>query len=145
MAEPRAIVPEKGIRPGLNGTGADLAKYVAVQVDPAGQDDPPNIVLPGAGEKIYGVVVASQVRAGVTPDVGIPDGQIGDVQVEGRVPMLVGAGGVTIGDDLAVTAAGAVVTAATGNVVIGKALTTAAAAEFAEVELVGAAQSFIAP
>lgn len=146
MAEPRAIVPEKGIRPGRNSTGADLAKHVAVALDPAGGDDPPDIELPqGAGVKIYGVVVSSTVRANVSPDVGIPNGQIGDVQVEGRVPCLVGAGGVTIGDDLAVTVAGAVVTAAAGNIVVGKALTTAAAGEFTEMELVGAAQSIVTP
>ncbi len=145
MPEPRAIVPEKGIRPGLNGTGGAIAKHVAVTIDPAGGDDPPNIILPDAGGKIYGVVVSSTVRVDVSPDGGIPDTQIGDIQVEGVVPVLVGAGGVTIDDDLQVTTAGAVITAATGDIVIGKALATVAAAGFVEVQLAGATQSFITP
>lgn len=145
MAEPRAIVPEKGIRPGLNSTGSPLAKFVAVAMTAAGTDDPTEIELPSAGGKIYGVVVSSQVRVDVTPDVGIPDGQIGDIQVEGRVPMLVGAGGVTAGADVAVTVAGAAVVATTGDIVVGKAMQAAAAADYVEVELVGAVQSVIVP
>ena len=147
MAEPRAIVPEKGTRPGKNSTGNDIAKHVFVALDPADTvQDPPLVELPqSAGVKAYGVVVSSTVRLGVTPDVGIPDGQIGDIQVEGRVPVLVGAGGVTIGDNLAVTTAGAVVLAVTGDVVVAKALTSAGAGEETEAELVGAAQSFIVP
>lgn len=145
MAEPRAIVPEKGIRPGYNGTGSDLAKYVAVAVTAAGQDDPTEIELPAAGGKIYGVVVSSKVRVDVTPDVGIPNGEVGDIQVEGRVPMLVGTGGVAVGNAVAVDAAGAAVVAASGNIVIGEAVTAAADTEFAEIELVGAAQSRIVP
>lgn len=144
--QPRAIVPDKAGRPVKNSTGSDIAKYVAVQLDPTDTtNDPPEVVLPGAGEKIYGVVTSASTRVGVSPDVGIEDGNIGDVQTEGRTPMLVGTGGLTLGDDVAVDAAGAAVAAATGDIVIGKALTTMAAAGFAEVELAGAAQSVITP
>lgn len=145
MAEPRAIVPEKGVRPVLNGTGSDFAKLIAVTIDSTGGDDPPNAILPSAGEKIYGVLISSSVRVDVTPDIGLADGRIGDVQVEGRVPCLVGTGGVTIDDDLAVDAAGAVVAAASGNVVVGKCMVTAVATDFTEVELSGASQSVILP
>jgi len=139
MAEPRAIVPDKGIRPGLNSTGSDIAKCVAVAMAAGGTEDPTEIELPAAGGKIYGIVKSGTLTT------GIPNGQIGDIQVEGRAPCLVGSGGVTNGDDLAVTTAGAVVVATTGDIVIGKAMITAAAAAYTEVELVGAAQSFITP
>lgn len=146
MAEPRAIVPNKGLRPGKNSTGSDIAKHVFVDIDPAGGDDPHDIELPqAAGGTAYGVVVSSKVREGVSPDVGIPNGEIGDIQVEGFVPCLVGAGGVTQGDALQVTTAGAVITAATGDIVVGIARITAAAGEFTEVELAGPAQSRIIP
>lgn len=135
MAEPRAIVPEKGIRPGLNSTGSAIAKHVFVALGADG--DPPTVVLPTAGLQAYGVVVASQVRVDVAVDVGIPDGQIGDIQVEGRVPCLVGAGGVAVGNLLQVTATGAVIVAAAADFVVGKALTDAADTEFVEVELAG--------
>lgn len=143
MAEPRAIVPDKGIRPGLNSTGSDIAKCVAVAMAAGGTEDPTEIELPGAGAKIYGIVKSGSVVVGGA-DPGIVDGQIGDIQVEGRAPCLVGTGGVTNGDQLAVDAAGAVVLAATGDIVIGKCMITAADTEYTEVELVGAAQSIIA-
>lgn len=143
MAEPRAIVPEKGIRPGLNSTGSDIAENVAVAMAAGGTEDPTEIELPGAGAKIYGIVKSgSVVQGGANP--GIVDGEIGDIQVEGRAVCLVGAGGVTNGDQVAVTATGAVVLAATGNIVVGKAMITAADTEYTEVELVGAAQSIVA-
>lgn len=144
MPEPRAIVPEKGCRPGLNSTGSDIAQNVAVAMAAGGSEDPTEIELPAAGGKIYGIVKSGSVVLGGA-DPGIKDGEIGDIQVEGRAPCLVGAGGVTNGDDLQVTVAGAVIVAATGDIVIGKAMITAADGDFTEVELVGAAQSFITP
>lgn len=134
MAEPRAIVPEKGIRPGLNSTGSDIAKHVCVELGVAG--DPPTIALASAGAAIYGVVVSSQVRAGVTPDVGIPDTEIGDIQVEGRVPILA-AGAIPVGSLVMATATGAVIVATSTNTPIGTALTTGVNTELLEVELAG--------
>lgn len=134
MPEPRAIVPEKGIRPGQNSTGTAIAKHVCVVLAAAG--DPPTIALATAGASIYGVVVASQVRVDVTPDVGIPDGQIGDIQVEGLVPVLA-AGAIPIGSLVMATATGAVIVATATNTPIGKALTVGVDTEFLEVELAG--------
>lgn len=134
MAEPRAIVPEKGIRPGLNSTGSDIAKHVCVEL--AADGDPPTIALSTAGGPIYGVVVASQVRVNVTPDVGIPDTEIGDIQVEGRVPILA-AGAIPVGSLVMATATGAVIVATATNTPVGTALTTGVDTEFLEVELAG--------
>ena len=136
MAEPRAIVPEKGIRPGKNSTGSAIAKHVCVEL--VADLDPPTIALASAGATIYGVVVSSTVRVDVSPDVGIPNGQIGDIQVEGRVPIL-SAGAIPIGSSVMATATGAVIVATATNNVIGKALTVGVDTEFLEVELAGPA------
>ncbi len=136
MAEPRSIVPEKGIRPGLNSTGSALAKNVFVAL--AADGDPPTIELATAGGPVYGVVVASQVRVNVTPDVGIPDGEIGDIQVEGRAVVLA-AGAIPVGSLVMATATGAVIVATSTNTPIGKAVTTGVDTEFLEVELAGPA------
>jgi hypothetical protein len=135
MPEPRAIVYDKGIRPGLNSTGADIAKSVFVQLVAAGTEDPNQVQLPsGAGVAIYGVTMGI-----------IKNGQIGDIQVEGRAKLLAGAGGLAVGGKVATTTAGAGVTAATTNIVVAKCVAAAAAASIAEVELVAAAQSQVLP
>ena len=134
MAEPRAIVPEKGIRPGLNSTGSDIAKHVCVEL--AADGDPPTIALSSAGASIYGVVVASQVRVNVSPDVGIPDTEIGDIQVEG-VAVVLAAGAIPVGSLVMVTAAGAVIVATATNTPVGKAVSTGVDTELLEVELAG--------
>lgn len=134
MPEPRAIVPDKGIRPGLNSTGSTIAKHVCVVLAAAG--DPPTVALASAGAGIYGVVISSSVRANVTPDAGIMDGQIGDIQVEGRVPVLA-AGAIPVGSRVMATATGAVIVATATNTPIGTALTTGVDTEFLEVELAG--------
>ncbi len=136
MAEPRAIVPEKGIRPGLNSTGSDIAKHVLVQMAAAGTEDPTEIELSDAGGPVFGVVVSSQVRVDVTPDVGIPNGQIGDIQVEGRAVILA-AGAIPSGSLVMATATGAVIVATATNTPIGKAVTVGVDTEFLEVELAG--------
>lgn len=134
MPEPRAIVNDKGIRPGRNSTGSDIAKAVAVQLVAAGTEDPNQIQLPsGAGVDVYGVTMGI-----------IKNGQIGDLQTEGRVRLLAGAGGLAVGQRVAVTVAGAGVLAVTGNVVIGKCVAAAAAGVVGEVEL-QSPQSLIAP
>ena len=138
MAEPRAIVPIKGIRPGLNSSGNDLATNVFVQLVPGVGEDPPEIRLPaGAGEPAYGVVFSSTVRVDVSPDVGIPDGQIGDIQVDGRAIVLA-SGGIPVGSIVEVTTTGAVIIAFTsGGTPVGKALTAGVDGELFEIELIG--------
>jgi hypothetical protein len=123
--QPTSIVPDKGGRPGKNSSGADIAQFRAVQIVPAGTEDPTQIRLPSAaGASIYGVTMNA-----------IKDGQIGDVQIEGKVPVLAGAGGIAVGADLAVTTAGAFVTAVTGNIVVAKCVKAAAAGAYGEAEL----------
>jgi hypothetical protein len=67
---------------------------------------------------------------GVLQDKPNAQGQIGEVGILGISKALVGTGGVTAGDLLAVDAAGKVVTAATGNKIVGKALATGAASTY---------------
>lgn len=136
MPEPRRIVPDRGIRPGKNSTGADIAKNVAVQLTPAAASDPNLIRLPNAaGERIFGVTMSV-----------IKNGQIGDVQCEGRCVLLAGAGGLAVDQKVAVTVAGAGVNAATAtHQIIGTCVAAAAAGEYAEVELLGATQGGVVP
>ena len=143
MPQQRAIVPDKGLRPIQNNTGTAIGKGLFVQIDPAGSDDPNDVVLPGAGEEVYGVNITSSVRLGVSPDAGLPDLEIGTAQVEGRAVVIAGAL-VAIGANIQSNGVGRGITATTGDIVVGKAITGAAADgdEF-ECELVGAAQSFI--
>lgn len=135
MPEPRAIVPDKSIRPGRNTSGADIAKGVFVQLVAAGTEDPNQVQLPtGAGGKVYGVTMN-----------GIKNGSIGDIQIEGRAKLLAGAGGLAVGQDVATTTAGAGVAAATGNIVAAQCVVSAAAGVVAEVELAGPGASRIVP
>lgn len=143
MPEPRAIVSDKAVRPVQNNTGSELVTNSFVTIDPAGLDDPPDAILPALGGKVYGVVITSKVRVDTTPNPGIEDGEIGDVQVEDRVQVLSSAA-IALDANIATTAAGLAVTAVATNLVVGKALTAATgASELIEVELTGAAQSFV--
>ncbi len=127
MPQPRVIAPDKGFRPGLNESGADIAKSVFVSIDAAGSV-PDSVILPTAGGEALGVT--AQVLANTTPN------SRGDVQIQGRAVVLVGAGGVTAGAEVSADVAGAAVLAGTsGWRILGKAITTAAATEFAEIEL----------
>jgi hypothetical protein len=121
------IVPDKGIRAAKNSTGADIATAVLVSIVAAGTEDPTQIRLPtAAGVKIFGCVMAAQ---------GIKDGQIGDIQVEGRTRVLAGAGGIAVGQEVSATTAGAAVAATTGHVIAGVCVKAAAAGAYGEVEL----------
>jgi len=135
MPQTSVIVPDKGIRAVRNSTGADLAAGVFVQLVPAGTEDPYQVRLPSAG---------GGKTLGVTMNI-IKNGQIGDVQVEGRTRVLAGAGGIAAGADVASTTAGAAVTAATGNYVGGVCVRAAAAGDLGEVELPTATSGRIAP
>ena len=137
----RAIVPEKAQRPVINNTGADFATAVFLQLVGAADtlNDPPQVQLPGAGETAYGVLTTSRVRAGVTPDVGLVIGEIGDVQIEGRVQVRAGAT-VALGASVASMVTGLAITAGSGDFVLGKALEEATIGELLEVELSGPSQ-----
>jgi hypothetical protein len=86
------------------------------------------------------VVVNSSGQLAAPPAGGDADGILqdkpnaqgiqGQLAILGVSKALVGTGGVTAGDLLAVDAAGKVVTAATGNKIVGKALATGAASTY---------------
>jgi len=124
MPETSVIVPDKGIRAVKNLSGADIARAVFVSLVAAGQEDPYQVALPAAGAKILGCTMN-----------GIKNGQIGDVQVEGRTRVLAGAGGIAAGQEVAATTAGAAVAAVAGNVIAGVCVRAAAAGQIGEVEL----------
>jgi len=79
MAKPTRIVPDKGVISCYNGTGTDLAANVMVMTSSGGAR---YVKLPS------GTTVALY---GATMDGGIPNGEWGDVQVDGVA--LVKAGG----------------------------------------------------
>jgi len=131
------IVPDKGIRPGKNSSGADIATAVFVSIVAAGTEDPTQVRLPAsAGVKIFGCVMAAG---------GLKDGQNGDIQVEGRTRVLAGAGGIAVGQDVATTIAGAAVLAVSGNVVAGVCVKAATAGAYGEVELSTAVAGRVVP
>lgn len=123
------IVPEKGVRPGKNGTGADIGAARFVALVAAGNEDPAAIRLPvSGGVKVYGCTMNA-----------IKDGQIGDIQCEGRTRVVAGSGGLAVGSEVSATTAGAGIVATVGHVVIGVCVKAAASGEIAEVELATAA------
>jgi hypothetical protein len=143
MPETRSIVPDKGIRAGKNSSGAEIARNVFVRVVPGGTTDPTQISLPALGGPVYGVNVAGGVST--SGEFGLPNGHIGDVQSEGRARVKASAA-VAVGANISTTAAGLAKTAAVGEIVVGRSVTAAAALnDLLEVELAGAAQSFIQP
>lgn len=122
MAEPTAIVPDKGIRPGFNETGSQLAKRIFVAA--AAGSAPDSVALPGAGAACKGVTMEV-----------IPDVNRGDVQVEG-IAIVTAAEAITRSAQVACDAAGLAVVAATGDIIVGIARSASGgAAEDIEVEL----------
>lgn len=143
MPEPRSIVPEKGLRPGKNTTVAAIPTHSVVALVADGDEDPHEIELPAAGGPIYGV----SLQHGVTEagETGLGVGHIGDIQVEGRAICIAGEL-LTVGMELAATVEGKLSEATTGDIVVARCMSAAAAEDdLFEAELVGAAQSYIAP
>jgi len=133
MGEPTAIVPDKEIRAGYNGTGVALAKNVFVALTAAATVKN-EVELPAAGGDVFGVTM-----------VAIADTERGDVQIGGRA--IVTAGGViAVGANVQAAVDGHAEAAALGDVVVGKYVGTAAAADgdLIEVELAGI-QSYVSP
>lgn len=127
MPQPRAIVPESGIRPGRNDDASPIGKYRLVTYDAAGGTDHVELATN-----------ATALAGGVTME-AIPAGRAGNVQREGKSPVVAGAGGIAIGDRVTADAAGgAVATVTSGNVVHGVCVAAAAATEIGEIELSGA-------
>jgi hypothetical protein len=123
--EPRAIVPEWGIRRGTNGSGVAIPAYT--------------IVVLTAAETIAAASVATQNLVGVTMH-AIAAGATGDIQVAGKAKVIAGAALTTPGTKLTTDATGRAVAAtiAAGTVVgvIGtQSSVTTAADQTVEVEL----------
>lgn len=132
MAEPTAIVPDKGIRPGLNETGSAIGKELFVKT--VAGSNPDSVEVAGAGEQVKGVSV-EQIEA---------NGDRGDVQVEGMARVTSGAA-VARGANVAADAAGKAVTAGTGDIVAGVARSAAAGAdEIISIEMTAPA-GFVSP
>ena len=123
MPQPRAIVPDNGgVRPGLNSTGSDLAKYRIVKKSSVAVDA---VAYATDGAALpYGVTMQP-----------ITNGFAGDVQKEGRA-IVEASGPITIGQKVtgATGGKGAVATAA--QFYLGEAASAAAAdGELLEVDL----------
>lgn len=102
---------------------ADLSssQFCAVVTDTAGK-----AALPGSTGLLATGILQDKPTAG----------QVGEVLILGKSKGLVGTGGVTMGDHVtALTTTGRIVTAATGNYILGIAQDTAAAGEYTTVLL----------
>jgi len=130
MAQPTAIVPDKGIRPGYNETGTIIAKSILVK-KVAGTDDD-SVAVAGDGENVFG---ATMQAIGLLAR--------GDVQVDGQAIVTAGAA-VAAGAEVTANSAGRAITAVSGDYICGLASTAAAAdGDAIEVELVGPASGRI--
>lgn len=122
MAEPRRIVPESGVRSGKNETGSDLEEGVVVALGTSQS----LITLPASQTDIcYGVTMAA-----------IPNGEWGDVQVEGIALCQASGALATPGVELEPETDGEVSEHGGSNTKIGLLLSTAGATgDLVEVEL----------
>jgi len=127
--QPRAIVPENGVRTGRNRSGSAIATRTLVKL--AGADGVDCVeTFAAAADHLYGVAMQ-----------GIADGANGDVQIRGKALCVAGAA-VSAGDLLQGTTAGKVIlfaaSAGDTDTVVGQAITAAAAdGDVLEVELAG--------
>ena len=113
MPQPRAIVPDQGgIRPGLNSTGATIAKHRIVKkatVTTGVQAGVDSVTPAVDGDDLpYGVTMAA-----------ILDGFAGDVQIHGRA-IVEASGPITIGQKVTGAAGGKAAVAAAGDFIIGE-------------------------
>ncbi len=122
MTEPRQFQPV--YRPGYNGTGGTLAKGTIVKRATTGVHD--EIIAATAATDAYMGVLANDIL----------DGEFGDVQVGGVVVALAGSAGITRQDRVMWETVADCVACSSGNAILGVALTTAAATEYFELELV---------
>lgn len=106
-------------RPIENRTGADIGKYLCVKMVPA--EAPDSVVVTAADTDIPHAITSKVVPA-------ISNGQpgVGDGVIKGRTRVTASAA-IAAGDRIAPAAAGKVQTAASGDIVIGKALEAAGA------------------
>lgn len=122
MPEPRAIVPDKGVRGCYNETGSTLPAKRFVSLNTSGTQ-PRSVALTGDDAAAYGVTMQD-----------IPNLAWGDVQVEGTAIMTAG-GTIGIGLGVSSAASGVPKVADSGSVINGKAITAGATSTDMEVEL----------
>ena len=93
--------------------GADLSgnQFYAVKMNTTDR----TVVLAGNGEAAFGILIGTPVS-----------GAAATVVTHGRTTVEVGTGGISAGDNVAVEAGGKIVTAASGDVIIGVAVYDAA-------------------
>jgi len=121
MPEPRRIVPDGSIRPGLNLSGSSIAAN--------------RIVVQGAAiDQVAQAAAATAPYFGVTMN-AIANGAAGDIQTKGKAPIETGAA-VAKNVNVMSDASGRAILATAGNNVIGRTVTaTTALGQVAEVEL----------
>lgn len=121
MPEPRRIVPDGGVRPGLNLSGASIAANRIV-------------VMGAADDQIAQAAAATAPYYGVTME-AIADQVTGDVQVKGKATILSGAA-VAKNVNVMSDATGRAILATSTNNVIGRTVYAVTAAnQVLEVEL----------
>ncbi len=141
--DPTAIVPDKGIRPGVNENAADIDKGTLVVLAPGAGDLPNSIDPAGNGARIYGVAMEDIIGTTAATVLGLGV-QRGNIQVEGKA-LVIAAGATTRGGPIGSDANGQAVNAAAGDVVAGVGVTVGVATELMEVELAGPGGGAITP
>jgi hypothetical protein len=122
MAQPTTIVGAEDIRPGYNGTGSTIGKYLAVQ---KAATTPDAISLAAAGARIYGITMNDVLDTGR-----------GDVQIAGQAIATAGAAVIVDAALMATGTAGKLITCTGGNQVVAYARSAAGAdGDLFEVEL----------
>lgn len=124
MSELTAIVPDKGIRGCYNGTGGTIAKGTLVALTTTANHKRYQIAKCGDGARALGVAMED-----------ISNLTYGDVQVDG-VAIALSGGAITRGLVVSSDTNGKVVTGASGDIVVGQAVTiTSGGDELFELEL----------
>lgn len=140
-AETTAIVPDKGIRPGLNIGAADIPEGTFVVLTAGAGDAPYSIAVSGDGAGVLGVTTELIVGTTNAPN-GTP--RRGNVQVVGKA-RVIAAGATVRGGPIASDASGQAINAATGDITAGLGVTVGVATEFMEVELAGPGGGHVTP
>ena len=134
-AEPTSIVPDKGIRAGVNENTADIAAGTFVVLATGAGDQPNSIDPAGNGARVFGVAMEDIIGTTAATVLGL-GAQRGNIQTEGRA-LVISAGALPRGGAVGADTNGQAVLAATGDIVAGVNVTVGVATELMEVELAG--------
>lgn len=113
MPQPTAIVGAEDIRPGFNETGSTIATALAVTRTAGSAAD--SVVLSSAGARLFGITMAA-----------VLDQARGDVQIKGQAICTAGAA-IVRGVNLMIGTNGKLITATSGNQVVGVSRSAASA------------------